>query len=287
MLHLSWVSGIFVALGFLPTRLQILFSLICSRQIYLSLTLQSSGLVAQLPWATRYMQAGLLAITPRQTREHFLRELVVMACKNWAGFSVDSWVPGSPCTSQPMENEHDLHKSCFSCTESLGRRCQISTMPISWGSSGFTPQAPVSSMRTAKAGCLFPQFGSAAGGTLWNAPCSSPLPSLCWWYWQCSDSSAPAAPGTPQSGCHSWSQRIFHPKEYYWQTSAKQERTAETITFNYCMDYWQLQDSPKANLWGCVQKGNGSIESPASEGRTDCLPYLSTVLVEHQPVGEP
>lgn len=109
----------------------------------------------------------------------------------------------------------------------------------------FLPQLSIcystaSSIRTAKISCLLhtslaQQVQEPCG--MVSAPWPPPLPSLWWWCWQCSDSSGPGAPGTPLSGHHSLSQRIVHPKEYCWQTSAKQEITAETTTFNsFCMD---------------------------------------------------
>lgn len=115
-----------------------------------------------------------LAMTPRETRQHFLGELVVMECRNWAGFSLHSWVSASPCTSQP----HGWHcergsarELSMICTRAAldAQNLQVggaksSQCPISWGSSGLTPQATASSMRLA----VIHQLGSAGGGTLWN-----------------------------------------------------------------------------------------------------------------------
>lgn len=72
------------------------FFLICNK----AGTPQSDPATFRWPRATRYMRAGLWPWLPDRL-QHFLGELVVTPCKNWAGFSSNSWVSGSPCTSLP------------------------------------------------------------------------------------------------------------------------------------------------------------------------------------------
>lgn len=124
---LSRVSGIFVALGLLHTRLQILFFLICSRQF--------SGLIAMshkvhASWTSGHDSQANQGAFSKGACGHgmqklgwiFLPQLKIWKSLHWPASWLALWGRLSKGT------EHDLHKNCIRYTESQGRRSQITTM---------------------------------------------------------------------------------------------------------------------------------------------------------------
>lgn len=119
-----------------------IFLLICKR----AGLPHSDPAIFRWPRATRYMLTGLWPWLPDRP-QHFLGELAVTPCKNWAGFYLHSWVSGSPAPACPMAGTvrepqqvnwtwfaRELHRAqelqtcCIRSTESEARKCQVSMM---------------------------------------------------------------------------------------------------------------------------------------------------------------